>query len=132
MNTRQSRYWYITIPHHLYTPYLSFDCEWIKGKLISTGVYGSRPNKRIKICNMGHEHEEEVDEHIYWYIVVCFKRKVRLRGVAELFGYKNHYESLMANEVATHPPSTIHGEVRDSFELKDNHLDTRRRRGYWC
>jgi len=60
---RQAVYWMLTIPHHLFTPYLPDVCSLIKGQL-ETGESG----------------------YVHWQILVAFKKKQSVLSVRRVFG----------------------------------------------
>jgi len=69
MSSNQVRYWMLTIPYNLFTPYLPAGCCYIKGQLeIGEGGY------------------------VHWQILVVFSRSVRLAGVKRVFGREVHCE----------------------------------------
>ena len=63
--TSQSRYWLLTIPHADFVPYLPPTVEYIRGQL---------------------ERGNSDTEFLHWQVVAYFKRKLRLRGVRDVFG----------------------------------------------
>ena len=63
----QGRYWLLTIPHHLFTPYLPDGVQWIKGQL-ETGSGG----------------------YLHWQIICAFPSKVRPGRLREVFGEVHH------------------------------------------
>lgn len=66
----QARYWLLTIPHAHYLPYLPPSVAYVRGQL---------------------EQGENTD-YLHWQILVVFKRKLRLRGVKDIFGPECHAE----------------------------------------
>lgn len=60
----QAKYWILTIPHASFTPYLPPGCDYIKGQL-ELGEQGS---------------------YLHWQILVHFSKKLRLRGIRDIFG----------------------------------------------
>lgn len=75
----QARYWLLTIPHAEFLPYLPPTVSYIKGQLEQGNDTG----------------------YLHWQILVVFKRKLRLRGVKDIFGNTVHAEpsrSVAANE----------------------------------
>lgn len=60
---RQAIYWMLTIPHHLFCPFLPDVCSLIKGQL-ETGAGG----------------------FLHWQVLVAFKNKQSLIGVRRIFG----------------------------------------------
>lgn len=67
---QQGCHWILTIPHHLFMPFLPGGCCFIRGQLES-----------------GHQ-----DGYLHWQIYVVFKKKVRLGGVKSVFGDTVHAE----------------------------------------
>jgi len=66
----QARYWILTIPQHLFTPYLPSQLSYIIGQL-----------------ELGTNNDEGRREgYLHWQVVVGFKRTVRLAAVRKLFG----------------------------------------------
>ena len=68
MPAPQAKYWILTIPQHLFLPYLPDACEYIIGQM----EVGN---------NTGYLH---------WQIVVSFKKKVVLSYVKNIFGNEIH------------------------------------------
>lgn len=66
----QAKYWLLTIPQHLFIPYLPPNAEYIGGQLESGGETG----------------------YLHWQVLVCFKQKLRLAGVKSVFGESIHAE----------------------------------------
>lgn len=64
------RYYLLTIPQHLFTPFLPDTCQWIKGQLESGNDTG----------------------YLHWQIIVGFSRNVRLAHVKKIFGSGIHAE----------------------------------------
>jgi len=64
----QARYWILTIPHHLFTPFLPAGCNYIIGQL-----------------ELGKE-ESGGSRYLHWQLVVGFNVKVRLASVRRIFG----------------------------------------------
>jgi len=60
---RQGLYWMLTIPHHLYTPYLPPGCVWSRGQL-----------------------EQGEGGFLHWQILSCFRKKISLSGMRGLYG----------------------------------------------
>lgn len=60
----QGVYWLLTVPQHLYTPYLPDACAYIAGQLESGASTG----------------------FLHWQLLVVFKRSVRLAAVRKTFG----------------------------------------------
>lgn len=73
---RQGRYWFGTIPHQNFTPYLPPGVTWIKGQL-------------EKGENTGYYH---------WQFVCAFEKKVSIRGFREVFGQGMHGELTISEE----------------------------------
>lgn len=66
----QGRYWLLTIPQHLFTPYLPDACSFILGQL----------------------ERGENTGYVHWQLLVLFRRSVRLRAVKSVFGDGIHAE----------------------------------------
>lgn len=66
----QARYWLLTIPHAHYLPWLPNSVAYVKGQL-----------------ERGHG-----TDYLHWQVLVIFKKKLRLRGVKEVFGTECHAE----------------------------------------
>lgn len=64
MPSLQARYWILTIPHHLFVPWLPQSCVHVQGQLES-----------------GHQ-----DGYLHWQVAVAFRAKTSLQGVREAFG----------------------------------------------
>lgn len=90
----QGRYWLLTIPHHMFTPYLPNDCNWIRGQL-----------------ECGHS-----TGFLHWQVVVGFKRSVRPAAVKKVFGDCHHEktEGPAANDYVWKEDSRVAGT---QFEL---------------
>lgn len=97
--SQQGRYWIITSPHHLFTPWLPNSCEWIRGQL-----------------ECGNE-----SGYLHWQLVVCFKRKQRLGGVKSVFGpvHAELSRSAAANEYVWKLDTYVEGT---RFELGERPL----------
>lgn len=79
MPCQQNRYYMLVIAHHLFTPYLPKECQWIKGQLERGSDTG----------------------YLHWQCVVAFPKKVSFFKVKEIFGNSIHIEatkSAAANE----------------------------------
>lgn len=63
--TSQAQYWILTIPHANFTPYLPPPCSYIVGQLECSNGTG----------------------YLHWQLVVYFRKRVRLRGVTDVFGF---------------------------------------------
>lgn len=70
MPAPQARYWLLTIPYHLFTPFLPPNVDYIKGQLESGGQSG----------------------YLHWQVVVYFPKKVTLHYVKRFFGDECHAE----------------------------------------
>lgn len=66
----QGRYWLLTIPQYLFTPYLPSTCVYIKGQLENGNTTG----------------------YSHWQVLVVFDKKVRLGGIKSVFGDGIHAE----------------------------------------
>lgn len=66
----QGRYWLLTIPQHLFTPYHPASIQFMVGQLERGNDTG----------------------YLHWQIMVAFKTKIRLAGVKKLFGDEIHAE----------------------------------------
>lgn len=73
----QARYWLLTIPHHLFVPYLPPGVRYIRGQLESGDTTG----------------------YLHWQLVAYFTDKIRLTGVKQLFGEGIHAEPSQSNAV---------------------------------
>lgn len=69
-NRRQGIFWLLTIPQHVFTPFLPQCCKWIRGQLERGGDTG----------------------YLHWQLLVAFSSKVSLKGVQECFGSGIHAE----------------------------------------
>jgi len=69
-NNVQGKYWILTIPQHEFTPYQPRGVDYIGGQLEAGSGTG----------------------YLHWQIIVCFERKIRLRGVKTCFGPSCHAE----------------------------------------
>jgi len=67
---RKARYWILTIPAHLFVPYLPPGVDFIKGQMEVGG-------------NTGYKH---------WQIIAYVKSQVRMSQLVELFGKETHCE----------------------------------------
>jgi len=66
----QGKFWMLTIPHHSFTPFLPRGVAYIKGQL-----------------------ERGVDSgYLHWQLIIALDRKLRLRGVKDIFGAAIHAE----------------------------------------
>jgi len=70
MPSQQGRYWILTIPHHLFTPFLPTNVQWIKGQLEEGNGTG----------------------YIHWQLMVSFSKKRTLAFVKSIFGNEVHGE----------------------------------------
>lgn len=66
--SEKAKYWLLTIPQHIFTPFLPKDVVYIKGQLENG-------------ANTGYLH---------WQVVVCFARQVRLTQLKKIFGREVH------------------------------------------
>lgn len=95
MPAQQARYFLLTIPQHLFIPYLPSGCTWIRGQM----ECGSETN------------------YLHWQVVVAFERKVTCMRVKEVFGRETHVQltrSAAANEYCFKDDTAIEGT---RFEL---------------
>jgi len=69
MPSIQGRYWILTIPHHLWTPFLPPGVSWVKGQLERGG-----------------------SGYIHWQLMVSFPQKKTLRFLKQIFGEGIHAE----------------------------------------
>lgn len=69
MPSPQGRYWMLTIPHHLFTPFLPPGILWIKGQL-----------------------EEGDGGYLHWQLLVSTREKKTLRYIKSIFGETVHGE----------------------------------------
>lgn len=82
----QAKYWILTIPHASFTPYLPEQCSFIKGQLergestTTSNVVGSTQSEREQGPSV------EPSGYLHWQVLVHFKKKLRLRGVRDIFG----------------------------------------------
>lgn len=70
MPAPQGRYWILTIPHHLFTPFLPNNVLWLKGQLEEGNGTG----------------------YLHWQLLVSFSEKKTLRYVKQIFGEEIHGE----------------------------------------
>lgn len=70
MPTCQGRYWLLTIPHHLFTPFLPNGVQWIRGQL----------------------EQGEDTGYLHWQIMVSFSTKKSMAFVKGIFGREVHCE----------------------------------------
>jgi len=68
--SKQGRYWILTIPHHLYTPYPNVAIQYTAGQLERGGESG----------------------YLHWQLIVYFRDRVRLGRLQQLFGDGIHAE----------------------------------------
>jgi len=66
----QGRFWILTIPHHLFAPYLPQECSHIRGQL---------------------EQGNNTD-YLHWQVVCATKKKTTLNGIKKIFGTQIHAE----------------------------------------
>lgn len=69
-STNRGRYWLLTIPHHLFTPFLPNGVQWIRGQLETGSDTG----------------------YLHWQIMVSFSTKKTLSFVKSIFGNEAHCE----------------------------------------
>jgi hypothetical protein len=69
-NTMQGRHWLLTIPQHLFMPFLPVGCSFIRGQL-----------------EAGNQ-----DGYLHWQVYVVVEKKVRLAGIKSIFGQQSHCE----------------------------------------
>lgn len=69
MPAQQGRYWILTIPHHMFTPFLPPGIQWLKGQL-----------------------EEGSGGYLHWQLMVSTPKKVTLRYIKSIFGEGIHAE----------------------------------------
>lgn len=107
MPSPQGCFWLLTIPHHLFLPYLPDETVWIKGQL----------------------EQGEDTGYLHWQLVVKFKRSVRLRAVKQIFGDSVHAELTRsaAAESYVWKDETSVGGTR--FELGEKSI--KRGREFW-
>lgn len=76
MPAPQFRYWILTIPHHLFTPYLPPGVSYIKGQI------------------------EQGDEtgYLHWQLVAYFPKKVTLTRVKSIFSNEIHAEGTKSED----------------------------------
>lgn len=70
MPAPQYRYWILTIPHHLYTPFLPPELSYVKGQLELSNTTG----------------------YCHWQLLAHTKRKITLSAIKKLFGSQSHAE----------------------------------------
>lgn len=77
MPAPQGRYWLLTIPHHLFLPFLPNGVQWIKGQL-----------------ERGTANDGQFPEHgyLHWQVFCAFPTKVTLTKVKSIFGLQIHGE----------------------------------------
>jgi len=94
MPSPQGRYWLLTIPHHLFTPFLPPCVSYIKGQL-----------------ETGHQ-----TDYLHWQILCAFPTKVRAAKLKELFGDVHHEltRSSAANDYVWKEDTYVNGT---RFEL---------------
>lgn len=97
----QGQYWIITLPQHLFTPFLPMGVRYIKGQL-EIGI------------ETGYTH---------WQLVCYFQRRVRIRSLQETFGGEGHFEltrSAAAGDYVWKDDTSVAGT---RFELGQKPLD---------
>lgn len=70
MTNEQGKFWLLTIPHHLFMPWLPPGVKFIKGQL----------------------ERGESTGYLHWQVLVCFIKRVRRRTVKSIFGEQLHVE----------------------------------------
>lgn len=100
MPAQQGRYWILTIPHHLFTPFLPPGIQWIKGQL------------------------EEGNEggYLHWQLMVSTRQKKTLSYIKSIFGPGVHCEltrSAAAEQYVWKEDTRVQGT---QFELGDKLL----------
>lgn len=75
--TEKARHWILSIPHHLFTPYLPTQCSYILGQL-----------------ERGEEGGEQ--GYLHWQVCVGFKQQTRLSGVRKIFGPVHSEQTISA------------------------------------
>lgn len=70
MPAQQGKFWLLTIPHHLFLPFLPADACYIRGQLESGSTTG----------------------YLHWQVLVAFKKRVTLSVVKRVFGDGIHAE----------------------------------------
>jgi len=96
----QNRYWLLTIPQHLFTPYLPPNACFIRGQL----------------------EKGDNTAYLHWQVYIHFKRAIRLAAVKKTFGEGIHAEptrSAAAEEYVTKDATAIAGT---RFQLGDKPL----------
>lgn len=66
----RARYWLLTLPHHVFVPFLPDNCSYIKGQL----------------------EKSNGTSYLHWQVMVIFMRDVRLATVKSIFGTECHAE----------------------------------------
>ena len=91
----QAKYWLLTVPSHMFTPFLPNGVCSLRGQLESGNETG----------------------YLHWQLLVCFARKMRLAGVKNVFGDGIHAEpsrSEAANDYVWKEETRVEGT---QFEL---------------
>lgn len=107
MPAPQYRYWLLTIPHHLFVPYLPPDFDYVRGQLEQGDSTG----------------------YLHWQLLAHSKRKITLSALKKTFGNSIHAEasrSEAANEYVwkedTRVPNTQFELGKLPFQ-RNNHKD---------
>lgn len=69
----KARFWFLTIPHHDFTPFLRSSCIWIRGQL-ERGAAGGDAG------------------YLHWQLLAGFPRQQRLAAIKRIFGPSCHAE----------------------------------------
>lgn len=69
-STRKACWWILTIPSHLFVPFLPEDCKYIRGQLETGDATGYK----------------------HWQVVVCLSRQQRMSFLQRMFGQEIHFE----------------------------------------
>lgn len=103
------RYWMLTIPHHLFMPYLPPGVKYIRGQLEVGG-------------NSGYYH---------WQILVIFGRTVRLGSVKKIFGQSVHAEPTRSEASCQYVWKEDTRVEGTQFELGEKPRDTKYNKKDW-
>lgn len=98
MPAAQYRYWMLTIPYHLFTPFLHPEISWIKGQL-----------------EKGNE-----DGYLHWQLLVHCKKKSTLKAVKDVYGDGVHCEATRSE----HADSYVH---KDETHVEGTRFELGRR-----
>nr|WAE43216.1 MAG: replication associated protein [Cressdnaviricota sp.] len=107
----QGKYWLLTIPHHLYQPFLGDGMSYIKGQL-----------------------ERGEGGFLHWQVLVCYTNKVRAARIKVQFGDGCHCElsrSAAANEYVWKEETRIEGTQFSLGELPINRNSKKDWDGIW-